>query len=252
MYHIENILNNNVHNATSAVCVVDLERGMAYSTSNAQLPMSASALTTVPIIYLAETASNLNKDLADIQIPFQYSVQGRGIMTQSQNGEIFDFDYLIRNLMAYSDNNITNSLMDYFGLQRIGEMCEENGYSSVEFQRHIGEKIVNKDNYISAFDAANMLAELYNIGSRINETYLRNNFMVIDSIQYAGLGKHLPSSETFLNHNAFTSEIYNEVCIVPDAKNPYVLAFLSNNGDHTASEAVAAKVSEYVYDVFSK
>lgn len=250
---IESIIRNNVHDANVAVCVVDLNHGTTYETSNAQVPMSASALTTLPIIYSADvTAPNLDNSLSDIEIQFKYSTSGRGIMTQSQNGEIFDLDYLIRNLMAYSDNNITNTLMDYFGMQEIGEICAENGYKSITFQRHIGEKIANKDNYISASDAACMLAELYNSGKQINKTYLRNNFIIADSIRYVGLGKYLPSDETFLNHNAFTNETYNEVCIVPDVKNPYVIAFLSNNGEFTTSETVAAKVSEYVYTELNK
>ncbi len=253
MSYIDSIISANAHNALTSVSVIDLKHGISYSTTNANTPMSASALTTVPIIYVADIiASDANKELRDIQIPFKYTTSGRGCMTQSQNGQIFDLELLINNLLSYSDNNISNTLMDYFGMQEIGRICKENGYSSVAFQRHIGEQVADRDNYISAADAAEMLAELYNRGKLINAAYLRNRFIIADSIRYDGLGKYLPSNITFLSHNAFTNSTYNEVCIIPDIKNPYILAFLSNNGDYEASKITAAKISEYVFGEFYK
>ena len=157
---------------------------------------------------------------------------------------------MIDKLLSYSDNNISNTLIDYFGMQRICQICNDNGYSSVEFQRHIGEQVADRDNYISAADTAEMLAELYNYGNLIDKTYLRNRFIIADSIRYDGLGKYLPSDIKFLNHNAFTDSTYNEVCIIPDIQNPYILAFLSNDGEYEVSKITAAKVSEYVFGEF--
>ena len=76
---IDSIISANAHNATTSVYIIDLKRGISYGTANAHVPMSASALTTVPILYATDSiVSDSNKELRDIQIPFRYTTSGTG------------------------------------------------------------------------------------------------------------------------------------------------------------------------------
>ena len=250
---VNDIIAKDSHYATMSVCIIDLTTGQEFKTNNADRAMSASALINIPLMYVAdnlvkESGSSLN----NTNVMFKYTTSGRSRMEKSQDGDIYDLDYLLSTLLAYSDNNIANTLIDFFGMQNIVSLCHRNGYNSVDFQRHIGEQIQGKDNYISASDAANIIAELYNHGYEINKNYLERKFFINDSAQYDGLGKYLPRSVDFLNHNAFTQTTYNEVCIVPNIKNPYVLAFISNDGNSDSSKLIAAQVSEYIFNTFNE
>lgn len=54
---------------------------------------------------------------------FQYSFSGRGTIKKEQNGNNFSLDYLIRQTLNYSDNNATNSLIDFLGRDYIKNKC---------------------------------------------------------------------------------------------------------------------------------
>lgn len=249
---INSIIGTDANRADISVCIYDLKNKAYYRTGNSAKRMSASALINIPILYTAENSMK-NHDVSwSSRVRFKYMYSGREVIKSNQNGSEFELSYLLEQMMSYSDNNITNSLIDYWGSSYIESVCAQNGYNSVEIQKYLGESSQTRDNYICADDAVDMMREMYESGVAIDEDYLKSCFRISDSARFDGLGKYLPSEAGFLNHNALTSTIYNEIGIIYSDKSEYIIAVLSNNGNSETSADTVARVSDYVYRELNK
>lgn len=254
MNKINEIILQDENSSNISVCVIDLKNETEYSTSNSDIPMSASALVNIPILYTVSKELESGNSKWNTPINFTYRFSGRGSIKKSQDNTNIPLSSLLVEMLNYSDNNATNSLIDYYGRNYIASVCESESYSSVDIQRYIGETNTTKDNYISANDIAKMLSELYTSDAQngINADYLKSNFKILDNAQDTGIGKYIPAHVTFLNHNAVTSSVYNEVAVVSSDNATYVIAFLSNNGKMDTSANTAGKISNYVYTALNQ
>jgi len=250
---IDKIISQDANNADFSVYIIDLKNNNYYGTENSNNRMSASALINIPVLYASYQDINYGYLSMDDTVQFTYYSDGRGNIKKDQNGNYFTIDYLLQQMLNYSDNNATNSLVDYLGSDYIENICANNSYSSVEIQKRLGEDSDYKDNYVSARDISEMLAEMYESydSTSIDADYLFSYFRIYDDASYDGVGRYLPSSVTFLNHNAVTSKTYNEVAIVSDGDVEYIITILSNNGKMETSATTAAEISSYVYYALS-
>ena len=251
---IDSIIASDAKGARISACIIDLGTGKVYATDNAYNRMSASALVNIPILYTASKCISSGYDNWNSEVTFWYRYAGRGSIQAKQSGNSFSLDYLVRQMLRYSDNNASNSLMDYYSRGYIGDICAQFGYNSVELQRYVGESSNSRDNYISAVDAASMLAEMYSgkAGHGVTNQYLTNNFSIEDANKRKGIGKNLPGGVTFLNHNGVTNSIYNEAGIVASPEAEYVMVVLCNGGTMDSSANTVAEISSYVYGALSE
>lgn len=226
--------------------VKDLQSGMEIGTSNGRTRMSASALISVPILFtIADGVSKGDIDL-DEEILFTYTYSGRGELTSGDSGKYFPIGDLMYYMLTYSDNNATNALINYLTLDRINETCHSYDFLTVDMQRLLTQEATTLDNFMSTSDMVGMLEMLYSDWSGLGKEYLLNTFKIADSTKSSGVGKYISDSYTFLNHNALTTYIYNEIALVSDGKNEYIIAFMSNNGDWKMSAEAAAEITRYV------
>lgn len=250
---IDSIIATDANGADISVCVADIKNNVIYATDNAEYSMSASALVNIPILYTVAKELENGSCAWNSQVNFQYKFAGRGTIKKEQDGNYFDLDYLVRQMLNYSDNNATNSLIDYFGREYINNICDRNSFDSIDVQRYLGESSEYKDNYISAKDATEMLAEIYTSSNDdINKDYLLSHFNIYDDARFDGVGRNLSSNVTFLNHNAVTNSIYNEIAIVVSDNAEYVITVLCNNGQRATSADTVSKISDYVYGALSQ
>jgi beta-lactamase class A len=142
-------------------------------------------------------------------------------------------------MLQYSDNNATNSLISFLGMDKINRTCNEHGFSSVKLERQIILVDSDLDNFISAQDAVGMLSDLYSERSSIGKSFLESYMVIKDRIDRSGLGRNMPESYLFLNHNGITADKYNEVAIVSDGTNTYIISVLCNSGDPDSFQGVA-------------
>ncbi|MBE7052918.1 MAG: zinc-ribbon domain-containing protein [Ruminococcaceae bacterium] len=250
---IDSMIKKDSNNADISVCVYDVKNDVTYQTDNASSKMSSSALVNIPILYTA--AKNMEDDNCswETEVDFKYRYAGRGTITQEQDGEALELGYLVKQMLGYSDNNATNSLIDYFGRGNINDICSDDSFDSVDIQRYLGESNKNKDNYISAQDATLMLAKMYTSSSDfINKEFLKDYFIITDSISRNGVGKKLPQDITFLNHNAVTDSVYNETAIIISDDAEYIITILCNDGKAESSQKTASYISEYVFDALNQ
>jgi len=251
---IDSIIESDVDSAEISVCVIDIKNDVTYSTENSTEKMSASALINIPILYATSKGIEANDISFDTPITFQYKYSGRGTINKEQDGEYFALSELLQQMLNYSDNNATNSLIDYYGNDVINSICAENSYDSVDIQKYLGEVSDYKDNYISAVDVAHMLYDLYESSDDgINKNYLLSNFQIYDDSKFTGIGESLPKNNLiFLNHNAVTSSIYNEVAIVNAGDSEYIITVLCNGGKMETSKNTTSRISNYVYNALNQ
>lgn len=93
-----------------------------------------------------------------------------------------------------------------------------------------------------------MLEEMYSsTGGGVNNNFLYKFFSIYDDVRNKGVGRNLPNGVTFLNHNAVTNTIYNEIAIVVSENSEYIISVLCNNGKMATSADTVSKISDYVY-----
>lgn len=237
----------------SAVCVYDLDHNQVYGAGEWESPMYASALISVPILYTAAVKLDRQEITLNDEILYVNSIGGRGETDpEEKDGKRFPLSYYLTTMLAYSDNNCMNCLIDFLGLSEINRICREAGFSSVDLQRKIVAEVTDgKDNYLSAKDAAGMVKELY--GGKyqtISNTFMKNYFRIDPGDGYRtviGLAQDLPEDALFLNQNGRGDTRYSEVAVISDGACQYVISVMCSGEYGFQYETAVENISNYVY-----
>lgn len=229
--------------------VMDITNFVDYKIGEAETPLPASALIGIPIMYtIAEGISRGAYSMSDPVI-FSYTfVNGRGGFTAEENGQFIALGELLMAGLTFSDNNAWNSLMDYITYDQINAICHQYGYNSVDLQKNITSETTDKENYISAQDAAAMLNAIYqNNFTQIDRDFLYSYFRIspTDSAN-KGMYPACQNADRFLNLNGITSTRYNEVGLVENGDEVFIIAALTIDGDHTISAPSITNEAAYV------
>lgn len=232
-----------------SVYVKDLVSGAEFGTANAKTAFSASAMINVPVLFtIAAKVKDGSLKVTDYT-RFSYTYSGRGVIEQSKNGQSMQISYLIECMLKYSDNNATNSLINYLTLDEINNVCHKYDFLSVDLERELVPGAPrNPDNYVSACDLVGMLEILYSDTLGFGKDFMTKNFAIEDSSKMIGVGQSVSSGATFLNHNAILPDRYNEAAIVTEGGKSYIIAVLSDNGGYEESAAATAAIAKYVHD----
>lgn len=246
---IENAVENAADGGTVSFAVIDMDNGTIVGSDNMSDAQSASVIIDIPILYTAmKSVENGSLNLST-QVTFTYEVDGRGQLKQSDSGNTYPLEDLLSYMLHYSDNNATNSLLNYLSYDTINSICSKNGYS-VNIVQKIGktDDYTSNDNYLSAEDTAKMLYEIWNSNTDLNKNFLSRYMVIQDSTRTAGIGKNIDSSVSdFMNFNAVKKDKYNEVAIVVDGDNTYGIVFLGNHGKMETLEDAAAVLGDEVH-----
>lgn len=236
-------LNKLIGDTYAGVEVIDVTRGISYSSSYSEDSMAASALINIPILYTAALYLDYGEMSMSDGILFSYTSGGRGGISSAYSGSYLSLDDLLSNMLLYSDNNASNSLLDYFGFDNLNEICNESGFDSVYASSYLGS---GYDNYASASDIAWMLYYMWDDNLSLGRKYLAGHMYIADSYARIGLGSYLPSECDFLNHNGFKDGVYAEVAVVFSGEEIYIVSFVGNGGSYWDLAALAGEIGYYV------
>lgn len=231
--------------------VMDLTNHTYYDIGEAETPLPASALIGIPIMYtIAEGVSTNAFSMTD-PVLFTYTfANGRGNIKANQNGQYFALGDMLKEALLYSDNNALNSLIDFLTLDRINSICHEYGFDSVDMQRKLMTEQSSLENYISPKDAAMMLNAIYqNNFTEIDRSFLMNYYMLVpgDSANkgmYPACGK----CDVFLNLNGITETRYNEVGLVVNGEEVFIMAAMTVDGKQETSAPCVTNEAQYVLE----
>lgn len=244
---LRDIMNMAGSGVNYSVCIADLSSGY-YTGVNEEDEVSASAMVAVPILYTAGYLINQDQLSLSTGITFHHTVGGRGKLKASDNGRNIELAELLKAMLQYSDNNATNTLLDYFGMDQIEAVCHDNGYSSVSLNGRIMETTDNtsNDNYVSARDLCGMIYSIYTgVFPDINKSFLFDYMQLQDSTADSGLCNHVGCD--YYNLNGVKANKYNEIAIIDNGRTPYVIAYLANDAEREDLESVASTLGQYVY-----
>ena len=247
---LDDLMNSGAKGADYAIAVMNMDGDEIVGTSQMDDPMSSSVILDIPILYTAEKMIEDGSLSLDTKVKFTVSASGRGRLGKSDNGKKFRLEDLITDMLQYSDNNATNSLLDYFGYDKINNTCKDDGYHSVSIVNQIGhtEDNTSNDNYLSASDTAGMIRYLYNCDGPINKEFLDEYMQIEDSQARKGLGKNIGSKVTFHNLNGIKDSKFNEAALIEDDDRnyAYVIVYLANGRSLDILQKAAADIGDHV------
>lgn len=248
--HLSNLLSN-----SGAVCggyILDISNMEEYDCLNADASLPASALIGIPIMFTIADGMTDGSFTPETPVTFHYTFEnGRGIMTAQEEGNSYTIIQLLGTALLYSDNNALNSLIDFLTLERINSTCHEYGYTSVDMQQKLTPQKLGTDNYLSARDAVLMLNAIYhNNFSVIGRSFLEEHFKMSGAASSSnGMYGACGLSETFLNLNGITDSRYNEIAIIENLGETFIICGLTSEGNPAVSAQSLSNLALYAVTV---
>lgn len=252
MGQVNKIIKNNAGKGDYSIVIKDLSNGQQYKTGKYTQRMPASALINIPItLAIADMLKDGSISL-DTQIPFHYTIGGRIKLKQENDGQLYSIGELLKTMLNYSDNNCTNTLLEYIGIDKVNNIAQSYGCNNTQLQHPLLDQETSTENWTTCEDVEKMLEMLYSDALPIGSAYMNENFKIIDQTKKMGILKYLPENIFALHHNAMTSTKYNETAYIGNGSKKYIITVLSCNGKEQELEETTALISKYVYDQMLK
>ena len=161
-----------------------------------------------------------------------------------------------RNMIVYSDNSATNSVIDTIGgMGVVNSYVRKNGYSSTTLNRKFGGSYTSSgvNNYTSARDTGVLLEKIYN-GSLVSSSYSKT---MLDFLKNQNTRSKIPagvSSGIVANKTGEIPDqgIENDSAIVYTSGADYVISVMSNTSNSSKAITDIAKISNIVYKYYNK
>lgn len=238
--------------AQESLYVWNCRDGHGRGTDLSRTSMSATGMVTVPILYTVAAKIEAGEISLDTPVTFSYTSDlyagGRGNLSSGQNGQQLSIDTLLQSMLMYSDNNATNSMIDFLTMEGIQQTCQAHGFDSVIMRRKLMAS--GEDNMISAKDATKMIQEIYdNQFSAINRDYLINYMKIRDDAVRHAIFKSdtLYNGGNFCNQNGINNGTYAEVGIVFADGKEYIVCVMAASGNKDLEATELSDAVQYVH-----
>ena len=231
---ITNIVSNHTVNGDLAVYVYDLNTGDS-SVVNEHKMQAASLIK----LYIAGCVyENYN----DVKIYF---------------GSESKINDLMKVMITISDNNAANSLTTALGngdkaagMQKVNNYCNNHGYGSTHMGRFLLQSNENDDNYTSVADCGKFLKDIYNNNISGSETIAS---LMKQQERVSKIPAGIPGGVTVANKTGELTNVENDVAIVYDNTNPFIICVMSENlgnpgSARSAQTSIAGEVYSYITD----
>lgn len=186
------------------------EDGKEFSSNNSAPTVSASVIK-VFIMEYAYTQADLN-----------VMVEGRSLN-----------DWIIP-MIQQSDNDATNQLIDYFGMEKLNGFFFTQGYRDTHLERKMLDsdaRAQGKENYTSLNDCMTFLKKLYHH----KEVYPQSAMLEIMKGQTirTKIPSKLPNGIVVANKTGELDNVENDIGLVFSETNPFAIVVLSQNVTNT-------------------
>lgn len=237
--------------------IYDIADRKEYLFDSSHNVMGSSALVCLPILYTYGYALDQGAMTESTDITYHHTYpNGRGRFKAADDGNKFSVKEIVTTMLAYGDNNCMNSLMNCFGIDKINEVCQYAGIDGVDLRRNLDPNpaLEGVENKITAYACGQIMDKLMYDNDSPGKDFMNTYFRMSDSSARNGLAQYIPYTADILNHNAVTSEKYNEVIYVKDGSQEYVIVFLSlahHQSNQINNVALASNIGKYVYESFA-
>ena len=236
------------------VCVnfYDLNKNNGFSINGDKKVLSASM---IKLLILAELMKKISEDkfsLSDtIMMANFMKIGGDGVLKELNTGHHFTLKELATLMIIVSDNQATNILIDFLGMENINQLGKELDLKETFLGRKMMDAEARKkgyDNYTCADDISLLLKLIYQeklINKEASQLMLD---ILLRQQQGERLQRYLPSDIKIAHKCGDLDNLENDGGIIWLGDRAYILVVLTNGMPNLQCKQTIGKISKFVYD----
>ena len=237
-----------------SVCInfYDLNKNNVFSINGDKKVLSAS---TIKLLILAELMKKISENkfsLSDtIMIADSMKTGGDGVLKELNTGHHFTLKELATLMIIVSDNQATNILIDFLGMENINQLGKELDLKETFLGRKMMDAEARKkgyDNYTCADDISLLLKLIYQeklINKEASQLMLG---ILLRQQQGERLQRYLPSDIKIAHKCGDLDNLENDGGIIWLGDRAYILVVLTNGMPNLQCKQTIGKISKFVYD----
>ena len=237
-----------------SVCInfYDLNKNNVFSINGDKKVLSASMIKLLILAELMKKISENKFSLSDtIMIVDSMKTGGDGVLKELNTGHHFTLKELATLMIIVSDNQATNILIDFLGMENINQLGKELRLKKTFLGRKMMDIEVRKkgyDNYTCADDISSLLKLIYQ-EKLINEEASQ---LMLDILlrqqQGERLQRYLPSDIKIAHKCGDLDNLENDGGIIWLGGKTYISVILTNGMPNLQCKQTIGKISKFVYD----
>ena len=236
------------------VCVnfYDLNKNNGFSINGDKKVLSASMIKLLILTELMKKISEDKFSLSDtIMMANFMKTGGDGVLKELNTGHHFTLKELATLMIIVSDNQATNILIDFLGMENINLLGKELGLRATFLERRMMDAEARKngyDNYTSADDISLLLKLIYQEKLITKEASQLMLDILLRQQQGERLQRYLPSDIKIAHKCGDLDNLENDGGIIWLGGKAYILVILTNGMPNLQCKQTIGKISKFVYD----
>ncbi|WP_405344250.1 class A beta-lactamase-related serine hydrolase [Fusobacterium vincentii] len=236
------------------VCInfYDLNKNNGFSVNGDKKVLSASMIKLLILAELMKKISENKFSLSDtIMIVDSMKTGGDGVLKELNTGHHFTLKELATLMIVVSDNQATNILIDFLGMENINQLGKELRLKKTFLGRKMMDAEARKkgyDNYTCADDISLLLKLIYQeklINKEASQLMLD---ILLRQQQGERLQRYLPSDIKIAHKCGDLDNLENDGGIIWIGDRAYILVVLTNGMPNLQCKQTIGKISKFVYD----
>ena len=236
------------------VCVnfYDLNKNNGFSINGDKKVLSASMIKLLILAELMKKIFENKFSLSDTVMMANFmKIGGDGVLKELNTGHHFTLKELATLMIIVSDNQATNILIDFLGMENINQLGKELDLKETFLGRKMMDAEARKkgyDNYTCADDISLLLKLIYQeklINKEASQLMLD---ILLRQQQGERLQRYLPSDIKIAHKCGDLDNLENDGGIIWLGDRAYILVVLTNGMPNLQCKQTIGKISKFVYD----
>ena len=237
-----------------SVCInfYDLNKNNGFSVNGDKKVLSASMIKLLILAELMKKIFENKFSLSDtIMMANFMKTGGDGVLKELNAGHHFTLKELATLMIIVSDNQATNILIDFLGMENINQLGKELDLKETFLGRKMMDAEARKkgyDNYTCADDISLLLKLIYQeklINKEASQLMLD---ILLRQQQGERLQRYLPSDIKIAHKCGDLDNLENDGGIIWLGDRAYILVVLTNGMPNLQCKQTIGKISKFVYD----
>ena len=236
------------------VCInfYDLNKNNGFSVNGDKKVLSASMIKLLILAELMKKIFENKFSLSDTVMMANFmKIGGDGVLKELNTGHHFTLKELATLMIIVSDNQATNILIDFLGMENINQLGKELDLKETFLGRKMMDAEARKkgyDNYTCADDISLLLTLIYQeklINKEASQLMLD---ILLRQQQGERLQRYLPSDIKIAHKCGDLDNLENDGGIIWLGDRAYILVVLTNGMPNLQCKQTIGKISKFVYD----
>ena len=236
------------------VCInfYDLNKNNGFSVNGDKKVLSASMIKLLILAELMKKIFENKFSLSDTVMMANFmKIGGDGVLKELNTGHHFTLKELATLMIIVSDNQATNILIDFLGMENINQLGKELDLKETFLGRKMMDAEARKkgyDNYTCADDISLLLKLIYQeklINKEASQLMLD---ILLRQQQGERLQRYLPTDIKIAHKCGDLDNLENDGGIIWLGDRAYILVVLTNGMPNLQCKQIIGKISKFVYD----